>query len=61
LVLKGTSPNEKRSPQPGAAQLWLGGLETMEDGEKKNNNKGDKIKCAGAAKGIEGVLQTWMT
>ena len=46
------------TPQPGAAQLWLGGLKTMEEGENKMN-KGNKMKLAGTAKGIDGVLQTW--
>ncbi len=26
------------TPQPGAAQLWLGGLKTMEEREDKGNN-----------------------
>ena len=46
------------TPQPGAAQLWLGGLKTMEEGENNNdNNTCNKMKWAGTAKGIEGVLQ----
>ena len=49
------------TPQPGAAQLWLGGLTTMEEGEKKKNTKGNHMKWAGTAQGIEGVLQTCMS
>ena len=28
------------TPQPGAAQLWLGGLKTVETREEKKKNKG---------------------
>ena len=49
------------TPQPGAAQLWLGGLKTMEEREENKTNKGNTMKCAGTAKAIEGVLQTWMS
>ena len=34
------------TPKPGAAQLWLAGLKTKEEGEKKNKNKSNKMKCA---------------
>ena len=33
------------TPKPGAAQLWLAGLKTKEEGEKKKN-KSNKMKCA---------------
>ena len=32
------------TPQPGAAQLWLGGLKTMEEREENKNNKGNTMK-----------------
>ena len=35
------------TPKPGAAQLWLAGLKTKEEGEnKKNTNKSNTMKWA---------------
>ena len=42
---EGCNNNHKRvTPKPGAAQLWLAGLKTMEEGEKKKNKQSNKIK-----------------
>ena len=49
------------TPQSGAAQLWLGGLKIMEEREENNKNKCNTMKWVGTAKGIEEVLQTWMS
>ena len=32
------------TPQPGAAQLWLGSLNAVEEREENNNNKGNTMK-----------------
>ena len=32
------------TPQPGAAQLWLGSLKTVEEREENKKNKGNKMK-----------------
>ncbi len=32
------------TPQPGAAQLWLGGLKTVEEREENKHNKGNTMK-----------------
>ena len=32
------------TPQPGAAQLWLGGLKTVEEREENNKDKGNTMQ-----------------